>query len=157
MRIVVAAVGKTTENYIAEGTAMYSRRIARYVPFSAEEWPDKKGSALLPATEVKKREGEIVLHHTRAADAVVLLDERGVNYDSEGFARFLQQKMNMGVRQLVFVIGGSYGFSEEVYNRFPERISLSRMTFTHQMVRLFVTEQIYRAFTILRGEPYHHT
>lgn len=157
MKIVLASIGKTTRDYIAEEIAVYVKRIRHYLPFGLEEWTDRKNSALQSAEEVKKREGQLILSQIRDNDIVVLLDERGQQFSSEGFARFLQQKMNMGTRQLVFIIGGAYGFSEEIHKRFPERISLSSMTFTHQMVRLFFTEQIYRAMTILRGEPYHHS
>lgn len=157
MKIVLASIGKTTRNYITDETATYATRIRHYLPFEQKEWPDRKNLAGQTAEEVKKREAQIILGQLREQDTVVLLDEKGRQISSEGFARFLQQKMNMGTRQLVFLIGGAYGFSDDIYKRFPESISLSPMTFTHQMVRLFCTEQIYRALTILRGEPYHHS
>ena len=134
----------------------YTKRLGFYISFELEVIPDIKNAKSLSETQQKKMEGEEILKRTSSADVLILLDEKGKTYTSEGFSEFLQKKMNSGLKNLVFVIGGPYGFSEEIYQRANGKISLSSMTFSHQMVRLFFIEQLYRAFTILRNEPYHH-
>lgn len=155
MKIILAAIGKTGESYLREGIEKFSRRIPHYVPFEFKVFPDVK-TKLQDAGQQKKKEGEMLLESVRTGDCVVLLDERGKQFTSREFATYLDRKMVTVAQTLWFVIGGPYGFSDEVYARANEKISLSKMTFSHEMVRLFMVEQIYRAMTILRGEPYHH-
>ena len=127
-----------------------------YINFELEVIPDIKNAKNLSEPEQKEKEGELILKKLIPTDVLILLDEKGKEYRSVDFSKYLQKKMNSGIKQLVFVIGGPYGFSEEVYKKSTGKISLSKMTFSHQMIRLFVVEQLYRAFTILRNEPYHH-
>ncbi len=134
----------------------YENRLKHYVKFELEVIPDLKNTKNLSETEQKEQEGQLILKKLNTSDALILLDENGKHYSSMEFSKYLQKKMNSGLKQLVFVIGGPYGFSETIYQKAQGKISLSKMTFSHQMVRLFVVEQIYRAFTILRNEPYHH-
>ena len=134
---------------------MYVSRLKHYVPFSLVEIPELKNASALSQDQIKEREGELILAALKPSDEVVLLDEHGKQFRSVEFAQHLQERMNRG-RDLVFVVGGAYGFSQKVYDRAPGRLSLSPMTFSHQMVRTVFAEQLYRAFTILRGEPYHH-
>lgn len=147
-------VGKTTIDFVKEGIAEYVKRLRHYVPYSIVELTDVKRR--LPEGEQKSAEGTMILSRLQASDHVVLLDERGKEYRSVEFAGRLEKIMSSGCKRCVFVVGGPYGFSQEVYDRANEMLSLSRMTFNHEMVRLFFTEQIYRGLTILRGEPYHH-
>ncbi|MBR1593647.1 MAG: 23S rRNA (pseudouridine(1915)-N(3))-methyltransferase RlmH [Alloprevotella sp.] len=156
MKIAFLTVGKTTDARIAALVADYAARIAHYAPFEMLCVPDLKGARSLSAEEQKAREGEGIRKLLREGDHVVLLDERGQEPRSVEFAAWLEKKFRQAPRRLVFIVGGPYGFSQDVYARAAERLSLSRLTFSHQMVRLFFTEQLYRAFTILRGEPYHH-
>ncbi len=149
-------LGKTDDPNFKNLIEEYKKRLCFYTRFEIECIPDLKNAKNMSENQQKEKEGSLILDKTRGADVVVLLDEKGKNYTSEEFAGFLQKKMNAGTRNLVFVIGGPYGFSKAVYEKFPTRISLSKMTFSHQMIRLFFTEQLYRAFTILRNEPYHH-
>lgn len=149
-------VGRTDENWLASGIAEYVKRINRYVPFQEIVIQDVKKGKSMPEGVVKKEEGLQILKRIGTGDVVVLLDEKGNVNSSRGFADFLQKQMNSGIRNLVFVIGGAYGFSDEVYQRSDYKISLSKMTFSHQMVRLIFTEQFYRSMTILNNEPYHH-
>jgi len=156
MNIRLIVVGKTDVGYVREGLEEYLGRLKHYVPFSYEEIPalkDQKGAS--PAT-IKEREGALILKKIEGVDRVVLLDEKGKEYTSVGFSEYLQKQMNAGVRTLAFVVGGAFGFAPEVYAAATDKLSLSQMTFNHQMVRLFFTEQLYRAFTILRHEPYHN-
>src|SRR5690606_29932287 len=134
----------------------YCKRLSFYVKFDLEVIPDLKNAKNLSEAQQKQKEGELILSKISNTDYLVLLDEKGKSFSSVAFAEELQKKMNAGINTLVFVIGGPYGFSEEVYKKAQSKISLSAMTFSHQMVRLFVVEQIYRGFTILRNEPYHH-
>jgi len=156
MTIKLLAVGKTDHKNLQQLIGEYENRLKHYIRFELEVIPDIKNSKNLSEKQQKEKEGELILKKTNPTDVVVLLDENGKQYSSVDFSNYLQKKMNSGIKQLVFVIGGPYGFSEEVYKKAQVKISLSKMTFSHQMVRLFVVEQVYRAFTILRNEPYHH-
>lgn len=154
MKITVIAVGKTSTPEISRLIDGYLRRIGHYIGFELVELPDARGCR--DSESQKRAEGDAILKRLTAADTVVLLDERGREMTSVEFARFLEGRMNAGIKRLVFIIGGPYGFSQEAYSRADRLLGLSQMTFTHEMVRLFFTEQVYRAMTILRGEPYHH-
>lgn len=156
MTIKLLCIGKTDKKELESLTDIYVKRLQFYTKFEIEVIPDLKKVKSLDENQQKQKEGELILGKLQNSDFVVLLDENGKQYSSMAFSEYLQKRMNTGLKQLVFVIGGPYGFSTEVYNRADSKISLSKMTFSHQMVRLFVTEQIYRAFTILRNEPYHH-
>ncbi|MDO4728709.1 MAG: 23S rRNA (pseudouridine(1915)-N(3))-methyltransferase RlmH [Bacteroidota bacterium] len=156
MNIKLIIIGKTEDKNIQNLIEEYSKRLSHYVRFDIEVIPNIKNTKNLSENEQKEKEGELILSKINSADFVVLLDERGKTFDSMEFAEYLQKKMNSGIKNLIFVIGGAYGFSEEIYSKSNDKISLSRMTFSHQMVRIFCVEQIYRAFTILRNEPYHH-
>jgi len=153
---VLIVVGKTTDKRFEAITNEYVERIRHYVPFAIEVIPDLKNTKGLSQSEQKQREGELILRSLQAGDYVVLLDEHGSERSSMDFASWMQKKMSAGPKRLVFIVGGPYGFSENVHKRGNEEISLSRMTLSHQMVRMFFAEQIYRALTILNGEPYHH-
>lgn len=135
---------------------MYASRLRHYVPFAVEEIPELKNAASLSRDQIRRREGELILKSVRQSDAVILLDEHGRRYRSLEFAAELERRMSRDGRDVVFVIGGAYGFSPEVYDRADGKLSLSDMTFSHQLVRTVFAEQLYRAFTIIRGEPYHH-
>ena len=156
MTIKLLAVGKTDVKDLQKLIDQYVKRLKHYCKFKIEIIPDIKKSKKMDENLQKQKEGELILAKTQASDILVLLDENGKNFSSVGFSTWLQKQMNTGMKQLIFVIGGPYGFSDEVYQRANQKISLSKMTFSHQMVRLFFTEQIYRAFTILKNEPYHH-
>lgn len=134
----------------------YIKRLGFYISFELQIIPDLKKTKSLTESQQKQKEGELLLKHIDTSDEVILLDEKGKSYSSVAFSEVLQKKMNSGIKNLVFIIGGPYGFSEEVYSRANGKVSLSAMTFSHQMVRLFFIEQLYRAFTILKNEPYHH-
>ena len=155
MKVTLILTGKTKTGYLQVGLDDYVKRIGRYVPFSLDTIPDLKLSKKMSLEEIKKLEGQRILQRLKPTDHVVLLDERGKQYSSEGFARFLEG-LEGRTAQTVFVIGGAYGFSNEVYERADQKLALSEMTFSHQMVRMIFTEQLYRALTILKGEPYHH-
>jgi len=156
MKIVLIAVGKTSTEYIAGGVAEYFRRLCRYVQAEMSVIPDIKGAKALSEDAQKQREGQAILASLQPGDVVTLLDERGKELNSREFAASVERRMVQGVKRLVFVIGGPYGFARDVYSRADALLSLSRMTFTHEMVRLFFAEQLYRAMTIIKGEPYHH-
>ena len=156
MKFTLLCVGKTDVPWVREGLALYGARLTHYVSFAVDEIPELKGVSALTREQIKDREGALILKRLRPADEVVLLDERGRQMDSPAFAKALQERLSRGGRDMVFVIGGAYGFSSEVYARADWQMSLSRMTFSHQMVRTIFAEQLYRAFTIIRGEPYHH-
>lgn len=156
MEIKLIVIGKTATDYILKGFDEYSDRLKRYISFSLEIIPDLKNSKKLPVHLQKLEEGKQIISRINTSDYVILLDERGKQLSSMEFASFLQKNMVSGLKRLVFVIGGAYGFSDDVYNRSNSLLSLSKMTFNHEMVRLFFIEQIYRAMTILKGEPYHH-
>lgn len=156
MKITLLAIGKTDNNDLQSLMDDYIKRLGFYIPFVMEVIPDIKNAKNLSEALQKQAEGDEILKRTSTADILILLDEKGKKYTSEGFSQFLQKKMNSGLKNLIFVIGGPYGFSEAVYNRANGKLSLSEMTFSHQMVRLFFIEQLYRGFTILKNEPYHH-
>lgn len=156
MKITLLTVGKTDKDWVRQGLDIYVSRLKHYVPFSITEIPELKNVSALTKDQIKTREGELILKNIRNTDDVILLDERGKEYSSMELARILQDKMTYGGRDIVYVIGGAYGFSDAVYARANSKLSLSRMTFSHQMVRAIFAEQIYRAFTIMKGEPYHH-
>jgi 23S rRNA (pseudouridine1915-N3)-methyltransferase len=156
MKITLIAIGKTDDTYIIEGINKYLKRIKHYIKFDIVVIPDIKKTKNLPEQEQKSKEAELFLKHLQSQDVVVLLDEKGTEISSTHFADFLNKKMIGSVQNLVFLIGGPYGFDASINKRANHKISLSRMTFSHQMVRLFFVEQIYRAYTILKGEPYHH-
>lgn len=156
MNIRLLAIGKTDNKALQTLIDDYTKRLSFYVKFDLEIIPDIKNVKNLSEAQQKEKEGELILSKITPTDHLIILDENGKEFSSVGFSDFLQKKMNAGIKTLVFVIGGPYGFSETVYQKASGKISLSQMTFSHQMVRLFVIEQIYRGFTILRNEPYHH-
>ncbi len=156
MNIKLLAIGKTDDKNLQTLIEQYQKRLSFYIKFDLEIIPDIKNAKNLSEKEQKEREGELILSKIASTDELILLDENGKTFSSVAFSDYLQKKMNSGIKTLVFVIGGPYGFSEAVYQKACGKVSLSQMTFSHQMVRLFVVEQIYRAFTILRNEPYHH-
>lgn len=156
MNIKLVSIGKTDEKSLDLLIEKYLKRIKRYIKFDFLIIPDLKNSKNLSVEQQKEKEGELILKNLQSSDVVILLDEKGKEYSSVIFSKFLAKKMLSGTKNLVFVIGGPYGFSDAVYIRTTQKVSLSKMTFSHQMVRLFFVEQVYRAFTILKNEPYHH-
>lgn len=156
MKLVLLVIGRTRSDYLQTGIDTYAGRISRYMPFEIKTLPDVKSTRALTEQQQKEKEGSMMAEAFQPGDRVILLDERGKEYTSREFAGFIYRSMSQSVKRLVFVVGGPYGFSQAVYDRADGKISLSRMTFSHEMVRLFFAEQIYRAMTILRGEPYHH-
>jgi 23S rRNA (pseudouridine1915-N3)-methyltransferase len=157
MRIKFLVIGKTDAKYFKEAISVYENRLKHYIPFDLVCLPDAKNAGKLSESQLKNKEGENILAQLNSGDELILLDEKGETYSSPEFSALLSRKINAGSRCIVFVAGGAYGFSEDVYAKAASRISLSRMTFTHQMVRLIFVEQLYRAFTILKGESYHHS
>ena len=156
MKITLLTVGRTDVEWVRKGLDLYVSRLRHYVPFSLIEIPELKNVSALAREQIKQKEGELVLKALKPSDCVILLDERGREYRSIEFSAMLEDRMSRGGRDLVFVVGGAYGFSDAVYSRSDEKISLSKMTFSQQMVRTIFAEQLYRAFTIMKGEPYHH-
>jgi 23S rRNA (pseudouridine1915-N3)-methyltransferase len=156
VKISLLTIGKTEEKYLKEGIEKYIKRLKHYVSFQVIELPELKNTKNLSEDQQKDKEAELVFKSISNTDYLILLDERGQELSSLQFSRFLNKKMLGSVQHLVFIIGGPYGFNEKVYSRANDKLSLSRMTFSHQMIRLFFVEQLYRAFTILKGEPYHH-
>ena len=156
MELKLVTVGKTDVKWVKEGLDLYVSRLKHYVPFSLVEIPQLKNVSALSQEQIKEKEGELILKQLNPGDSVVLLDERGKEYRSVEWAEWIRQRLARGGKGLVFVIGGAYGFSKAVYDRAEGLVSLSKMTFSHQMVRTVFAEQLYRAFTIIRGEPYHH-
>ena len=156
MQIKLIAIGKTDNKQLIQLIEDYQKRLKFYIKFDLEIIPDIKNVKHLSESQQKQKEGELILNKINSTDTLILLDENGKQLDSIGFSGFLQKYMNSGIKQLVFAIGGPYGFSQEVYAKSKGKLSLSKMTFSHQMVRLFFIEQLYRGFTILRNEPYHH-
>ena len=156
MKITLVTVGKTDKEWVRQGIDVYVSRLKHYIPFSMIEIPELKNVSAMTTAQIKSKEGELILKHVRPTDDLILMDERGRQYTSVELAKVLQDKISYSGKDIVFVIGGAYGFSEAVYSRANSKISLSKMTFSHQMVRAIFAEQIYRAFTIMRGEPYHH-
>lgn len=155
MKTILILVGKTTDKHFQAGISDYVERIGHYMPFELVTIPELKNAKSLSEEQQKQAEGELILKKIKAGDDVVLLDEHGKEFRSIEFAKWLEAKHNKG-RRLVFVVGGPYGFSPAIYSRANEQLSLSKLTFSHQMIRLVFTEQIYRACTIIKGEPYHH-
>lgn len=156
MDIVLLTIGKTKAGYLKQGIDEYCTRINHYVKYNIEELPDIRDNRTLSTDMQKVKEGEVMLSKIRQSDFLILLDERGKEYTSVEFSSYLEKQMASGRKRIVFAVGGPYGFSKDVYDRADSKISLSKMTFNHEMIRLFFTEQIYRGMTILRGEPYHH-
>ncbi|HHM21634.1 MAG TPA: 23S rRNA (pseudouridine(1915)-N(3))-methyltransferase RlmH [Bacteroidetes bacterium] len=149
-------IGKTSFPFLSEGVQLYEKRLKHYLSFETILIPHIKNANKLPPRQLKEKEGEAVLDRLNKNDFLVLLDERGKQYTSVEFSKFVENKFRSGHRRLVFLIGGAYGFSKKIYNRADHQLSLSKMTFSHQMIRLFFLEQLFRAMTILRGEPYHN-
>jgi len=156
MKIKLLAIGKTDDINLLKLIETYQNRLKHYIKFELEIIPDIKNVKNLSESQQKDKEGELILKKLAQTDTLILLDEKGTSYSSVDFSKYLQKKMNSGIKQLVFVIGGPYGFSNAIYKKATGKVSVSKMTFSHQMIRLFVVEQIYRAFTILKNEPYHH-
>ena len=156
MQIVFIQVGKTNVSYLIEGENEFDARLKHYIKFENCIIPELKKAKSLNENQIKDQEGKLILAKTEKSDFVVLLDDKGDELTSKKMSVWLQKRMNSGLKRLVFVVGGAYGFSDEVYQRSNQKLSLSKMTFTHQMVRLIFKEQVYRGFTIIKGEPYHH-
>lgn len=156
MKITLLSLGKTEERYLMEGIDLYLKRLKHYIKLEFLEIPELKNTKGLSQDQQKTKEAEPILKKLNSTDYVVLLDERGSELSSLQFADLLNKRMLASTQNLVFIIGGPYGFDNSVYQRANEKLSLSKLTFSHQMVRLFMVEQVYRAFTILKGEPYHH-
>lgn len=155
MNITLLTVGKTDKNWVKDGIDTYISRLKHYTSFSLVEIPELKNASSLTREQIKVKEGTLILKNLKDSDDVILLDERGKEYTSREWAGIIEKKAMNG-RDIVFIIGGAYGFSDAVYQRASGMISMSRMTFSHQMIRAIFTEQLYRAFTIIKGEPYHH-
>lgn len=156
MKVTLLTVGKTEDAYIKEGIDKYLKRLKHYIRMEIADLPELKNTKALTADQQKAKEAEMILKKLTATDHVVLLDEQGSDLTSQQFANYIDKKAVGSVQNLVFIVGGPYGFDQTVYQRANDKLSLSRMTFSHQMVRLFFIEQLYRAFTIIKGEPYHH-
>lgn len=156
MNILTLCIGKTDEKPLEELISKYEKRLPSHWNYNRIEIPDLKNRKILSESQQKEKEAELILSKIQPTDYVILLDERGKQMSSTGFATEIQNLMNQSIKQIIFVIGGPYGFSDEVYKRANKKLSLSEMTFTHQMIRLFLVEQLYRAFAILQGKPYHH-
>ena len=156
MKITLLTVGKTDRDWVRQGLDIYVSRLKHYIPFTLMEIPELKNVSALSKDQIKVKEGELILKNVRPTDDLILLDEHGKEYSSVQMAKILQDKISYECKDIVFVIGGAYGFSDAVYARANSKLSLSKMTFSHQMVRSIFAEQLYRAFTIMKGEPYHH-
>jgi len=156
MQLKILCIGKTGKAFLEEGEREYLKRLSHYISVDMQILPDIRNAKSLSEDQIKQKEGQQFLEKIGPTETVILLDERGKHYDSVAFSDFLQEQFNRGGKQVFFLIGGPYGFSEELYKRANGQLSLSKMTFSHQMIRLFFIEQIYRAMTILKGEPYHH-
>ena len=156
MKIKLLAIGKTDNKALQSLMDEYQQRLKHYIKFEFEIIPDIKNTKNLSEYQQKEKEGELILSKIQPTDELMLLDENGLEFTSIAFSNYLQKKMNAGTKQLVLLIGGPYGFSDAVYAKSLGKVSVSKMTFSHQMIRVFIIEQLYRAFTILRNEPYHH-
>ncbi len=156
MKLSLYFIGKTSFEYIDKGVSEYEKRIKRYVSFEIKIIKDIKPGKNMPPKIIKHKEGEQLLKHINDTDILILADEKGKEYTSREFAKFIDNKIVTGTKHLIFVIGGAYGFSEEIYKRANGKVSLSKMTFSHQPIRVLFAEQLYRAFTIIKGEPYHN-
>lgn len=157
MTVKFISIGKTVKGYLKEGELEYEKRLSRYIKFEETVIPELKNASKLSHDEVKQKEGGLLLAKLDSSDFVVLLDENGKLQSSEEFAKWIENKQIYGTSKIVFIVGGAYGFSNDIYNRAQYKLSLSKMTFSHQMVRMIFKEQLYRAFTIIKGEPYHHS
>ena len=157
MKVEFWYIGKTNESYIKEGMAIYEKRLKHYLPYSSQLIPDLKKTKNLKPQQIKEKEGELLLSKIKPEDFLILLDEKGKEYTSETFATFIDQSLLRSNRRMIFQVGGAFGFSQAVYQRANGKLRLSSMTFSHQMVRLFFLEQLYRAMTILKNEPYHNS
>ena len=156
MKIVLLTIGKTSERYLVDGIQHYQNRLKHYMPFEIIEIPNVKKAKNLSKTELKKKEGLLITQYIQSTDYVILLDDKGKTSSSLEFAQKLESWLNSGKKRLLFVVGGAYGFSDEIYSKASKKCSLSKMTFSHQMVRLFFLEQLYRGYSILNNQPYHH-
>ena len=156
VKILLLTIGNTDKKYMKEGIDDYVKRLTFYIPFEMKVIPDIKNRSSLSTELQKEKEGQLILNQVSSGDILVLLDESGEEFTSIGFSRWIEKKMIAGMRQLVFVIGGPYGFSNTIYQRSDIKIALSKLTFSHQMVRMIFVEQVYRAMTIMKNEPYHH-
>ena len=156
MKISLFVIGKTNHSYLSPGIDDYTKRINHYIPFNIQYIADAKNTKSLSQSQQQQAEGQNLLNAFDKSDYVVLLDERGKEFTSKDFSSFIEKKMQTVAKRLVFVVGGPYGFSDDVYQRANEKISLSKMTFPHDLIRLVFTEQLYRSFTIMNNEPYHH-
>lgn len=156
MKVSLIVIGKTDASYLSDAITEYKNRLVHYIPFEMLVIPDIKNAKNLSENQQKEKEGELILKALQPGDCLVLLDEHGKEFTSLQFAAYMEKKMHNVAKRLVFLIGGPYGFSDAVYKAAAEKISLSKMTFSHQMIRLIFTEQLYRAMTILHNEPYHH-
>lgn len=156
MNIKLILVGKTEEKYLREGIEIFEKRLKNYVNFEMIIIPSLKETKSLSPQTVKEKEGELILKQVLKYDKIILFDEKGLEFTSMDYSVFLQKHMNAGVKNLCFVVGGAFGFSDEVYKKADQKVALSKMTFSHQMIRLFIVEQLYRAFSILKNEPYHN-
>lgn len=156
MKIRLLLVGKTNQGFVASGITEFSERLKHYIPFQTEIIPDLKNTRNLSVEQIKEKEGKLIEKTLSSGDYVVLLDEKGKEYSSVQFARYLEKKTHTVPKRLVFIIGGAYGFSPKIYSLAQEKLSLSKMTFSHQLIRLIFVEQLYRTMTILNNEPYHH-
>tara|TARA_B110000444_G_scaffold261337_1_gene312730 strand:+ start:1621 stop:2094 length:474 start_codon:yes stop_codon:yes gene_type:complete len=156
MKILLLVVGKTSDRYLLEGITSFVKRLKYYVGFEIDEIPDIKNRKSLSRLEQKKYESKLILAKLKVGDRMILFDENGNQFDSVNFSKHLQKHMNSGLKRLVFVVGGPFGFDDSLASECHGKISLSKMTFSHQMIRLFVVEQIYRSMTIMKNEPYHH-
>ena len=156
MKVKLVLIGKTDLNYLKEGINEYEKRLKHYLPMEIVVIPDLKNTKKLSEDQQKQKEGELILGQIKDGDFTVLLDEKGKEFSSVDFSKFIEKQMISGLRNLIFVVGGPYGFSDKIYKRANTKISLSKMTFSHQMVRMIFLEQLYRAMTIIKGEPYHH-
>jgi 23S rRNA (pseudouridine1915-N3)-methyltransferase len=156
MKILLLVVGKTSDGYLSEGIAKYVKRLKHYIVFKIEEIPDIKNRKSLSKSEQKKHESKQIFARLNIGDRLILLDDKGKEFDSLGFSNHIQKQMNAGIKRLVFVVGGAFGFDDSIYANCQGKISFSKMTFSHQMIRLFVVEQIYRSMTLMKNEPYHN-
>lgn len=156
MKISLLVIGKTDAGYFVDAIREYENRLVHYIPFEMQVIPDIKNTKSLTEDQQKEKEGELINKYLQAGDYLVLLDERGKEFSSLQFASYLEKKTHTVAKRLVFIVGGPYGFAESIYKKASEKISLSKMTFSHQMIRLIFVEQLYRAMTILNNEPYHH-
>ena len=156
MKVEFWVIGKTSFNYLIDGTAIYEKRLKRYLPFQYEIIPDIKQGGKLKPIQLVEKEGQSVLKRIKSDDLLILLDEKGKSYTSVEYATFVEKQLIQSHKRLIFLVGGAFGFSKPIYSRANQMISLSKMTFSHQMIRLFFLEQLYRAMTILKNEPYHN-